>query len=82
MRSKGAAFVPNLCALCGSNIWQWMTDAVTVFSPLDNAYVVLVHNSSPSLHVSTESFYTEAIFSLSLFAGSVCAILLTVGPVK
>lgn len=35
---------------------------------LYNAYVVSVRNSSLSLCVNSESFYTKAIFSLSLFA--------------
>lgn len=43
-------------------------DAETLFSLLDNAYVVSVHSSSPSLHVNGESFYTKAIFSVFLFA--------------
>lgn len=43
-------------------------DAETLFSLLDNAHVVSVHNSSPSLRVNGESFCTKAIFSVFLFA--------------
>lgn len=76
MSRRGVALVANLCALCGSNMWQWMTDAVTVFSLLDNAYVVSVDKSNLSLHVSGESFYTSYfswVFVCSLVCALVCS---------
>lgn len=75
--AEGRLWWQIICTLCGSSMWQWMTNAVTVFSPLDNAHVVSVDDSSSCLHVSGESFYTGYSIVCSLVGALVCS-----NPVK